>query len=405
MYFFVVVPEMLYFPVLIPLLVGVTSCARILAIFPHIGKSHFDVFQPYLKQLSLRGHHVVVMSHFPQRSPSANYTDISLEGSFSELRPTETFSLKDFENHGVVRETLYLGKLGRETCEQVLSLDVTQRLIRSDERFDLVIYELFNTDCFLGFVDKFQAPSIAVSSSVLMPWGCDRVGNPDNPAFVSYGVGHYGDRMVFAERLVNAVHLVMYKVMYYLFYEVPGDRIARKYFKDSLPPLVELAHRTSLVLVNTHFSLNRPRPLVPNIVEVGGIHLRKREKLPQVFCLTTGPFLLRILDKFISEAKHGVVYFSMGSMIRAETFPEEKRRAFLEAFSELPQRVLWKWEGGELPDQPSNVLTQKWMPQLDILCNSPMASLVLTDSSQLTDDGFEKLPGQIMYPYAELYDL
>nr|CAD7438672.1 unnamed protein product [Timema bartmani] len=37
--------------------------------------------------------------------------------------------------------------------------------------------------------------------------------------------------------------------------------------------------------------------------------------------------------------------------------------------------------------------------------SSPMASLVLTDSSQLTADGFEKLPDQIIYPYAEPYDL
>nr|CAD7431971.1 unnamed protein product [Timema monikensis] len=37
--------------------------------------------------------------------------------------------------------------------------------------------------------------------------------------------------------------------------------------------------------------------------------------------------------------------------------------------------------------------------------NSPMTSLVLTDSSQLRADGFEKLPDQIMYPYAKLYDL
>nr|CAD7432293.1 unnamed protein product [Timema monikensis] len=34
-----------------------------------------------------------------------------------------------------------------------------------------------------------------------------------------------------------------------------------------------------------------------------------------------------------------------------------------------------------------------------------MTSLVLTDSSQLTSDAFEKLPGQILYPYAEPYDL
>nr|CAD7460321.1 unnamed protein product [Timema tahoe] len=37
--------------------------------------------------------------------------------------------------------------------------------------------------------------------------------------------------------------------------------------------------------------------------------------------------------------------------------------------------------------------------------SSPMTSLVLTDSSQLTADGFEKLPDQIMYPYVEPYDL
>nr|CAD7571525.1 unnamed protein product [Timema californicum] len=40
-----------------------------------------------------------------------------------------------------------------------------------------------------------------------------------------------------------------------------------------------------------------------------------------------------------------------------------------------------------------------------LVYSSPMASLVLTDSSQLTTDGFEKLPDQIIYPYAEPYDL
>nr|CAD7573494.1 unnamed protein product [Timema californicum] len=40
-----------------------------------------------------------------------------------------------------------------------------------------------------------------------------------------------------------------------------------------------------------------------------------------------------------------------------------------------------------------------------LVYSSPMASLVLTDSSQLTAKSFEKLPDQIMYPYAEPYDL
>jgi glucuronosyltransferase len=57
----------------------------------------------------------------------------------------------------------------------------------------------------------------------------------------------------------------------------------------------------------------------------------------------------------------------MGSMIRAETLPEDKRNAFLQAFSELPQRVLWKWEADTLPGQPENVKVAKWLPQFDIL--------------------------------------
>ncbi|CAG2053888.1 unnamed protein product [Timema podura] len=64
---------------------------------------------------------------------------------------------------------------------------------------------------------------------------------------------------------------------------------------------------------------------------------------------------------------------------------------------------------------PSPVVAQKY--RMEMLYEGPhddeaaigvkvvLASVVLTDSSQLTSDGFEKLPDQIMYPYAEPYDL
>lgn len=62
-----------------------------------------------------------------------------------------------------------------------------------------------------------------------------------------------------------------------------------------------------------------------------------------------------------------MVYFCMGSLLRGESFPKEKRDAFLYAFSQLPQRVLWKWEGDELPGRTDNIMISKWMPQRDIL--------------------------------------
>ncbi len=73
------------------------------------------------------------------------------------------------------------------------------------------------------------------------------------------------------------------------------------------------------------------------------------------------------IKKFIEESKHGVVYFCMGALLRSETFPEAKRNAFVNAFSKIPQRVLWKWEGKPFVDKSNKILMLEWMPQRDIL--------------------------------------
>lgn len=68
----------------------------------------------------------------------------------------------------------------------------------------------------------------------------------------------------------------------------------------------------------------------------------------------------------MDNAKHGVIYFSMGSNLRSKHFPEELRRDFLKMFGELKQTVLWKFED-DLPNLPSNVHILKWAPQQSIL--------------------------------------
>ncbi|KDR11535.1 UDP-glucuronosyltransferase 1-8 [Zootermopsis nevadensis] len=131
----------------------------------------------------------------------------------------------------------------------------------------------------------------------------------------------------------------------------------QKYFNytDKFPPVWELEYRTSLVLLNSHFSLSYPKPLSPNYVQVGGMHVKPPKKLPQE------------LQKYLDEAPHGVIYFSMGSNLQSSEMPESKRKVFLEAFSKFKQRVLWKWETDSLPGQPKNVRLGKWLPQSDIL--------------------------------------
>ena len=69
----------------------------------------------------------------------------------------------------------------------------------------------------------------------------------------------------------------------------------------------------------------------------------------------------------MTGARDGVIYVSMGSLMQSKTMSVHVQKMFVEAFSKLPQRVLWKWEADELPNKPNNVMIKKWMPQRDIL--------------------------------------
>ena len=52
--------------------------------------------------------------------------------------------------------------------------------------------------------------------------------------------------------------------------------------------------------------------------------------------------------------------------MKGSTIDPEIRNAFLSAFAQIPQRVIWKFED-QIEDLTDNVMLTKWMPQRDIL--------------------------------------
>lgn len=48
---------------------GIIKGARILAVFPLAGPSHFAMFGKLMKGLAEKGHEVDVVSYFPQKTP------------------------------------------------------------------------------------------------------------------------------------------------------------------------------------------------------------------------------------------------------------------------------------------------------------------------------------------------
>ena len=72
----------------------------------------------------------------------------------------------------------------------------------------------------------------------------------------------------------------------------------------------------------------------------------------------------------MDESKHGVIYFTLGSMVLIETLPTETLLAIYASFEKIsPIRVLMKiFNKDKLPvGLPKNVLTSPWIPQIPVL--------------------------------------
>jgi len=266
--------------VLLQCLLGFSSGARILGVFPHVARSHFMMSEVLMKGLASRGHEVVVISHFPQKTLLPNYTDISLVGSMPNV--VSNVPLDEVATGFVYTTLKFIFELGVTGCEKTLSHPPVLKLIKSEEKFDLVFTELFNTDCYVGFAHKFQVPFISISTTAHLPWGYERFANPENPSYIANLLLDHSDRMSFVERVVNTLYLKLTKWAYHYLSDVPSQEIARKYFGQSLPPLADIVRNTSLVLFNRHFSINKPEPNLPVVIEVGGLHVQKPKKLPEV---------------------------------------------------------------------------------------------------------------------------
>lgn len=250
---------------------------------------------------------------------------------------------------------------------------MTAFLADPNEHFDLVICEIFINEAMLGLGQHFKAPIIGFSTFGSSMWSNDLVGSPSPLSYVPHPFLSFNNRMTFTQRVINTVMTLVQRLVYDRFL-LQQEEIYQKVFPgENKPSLQHIRQHISLVLLNQHFSTNYPQPYVPNMVEVGGMHINRNKPNP----------LPEDIGQFIEGAKHGVVYFSMGSNIQSSQLPVDIRDGLLRAFGKLKQRVLWKWEVPDLPGKPNNVMVSKWFPQDDILAH-PNVKLFITHGGLLS---------------------
>jgi glucuronosyltransferase len=189
------------------------------------------------------------------------------------------------QNLNYIQRIFIVWEITTLLCNKVLGEPPVQKLIHSDdERFDMIIMEAFYIDCFLGFAHKFKAPVVQVCPFGGSEYVGDVVGNPNPYSYIPDAFQEFSDKMSFSERIKNTLGGLFQQAgrRYYL---IPRQEvIMRKYFNytSSMPSITDLEKSTALVLVNQHFSLSYPKPMMPNFVQVGGIHIKPPKSLPAV---------------------------------------------------------------------------------------------------------------------------
>nr|XP_027827204.2 UDP-glucuronosyltransferase 2B17-like isoform X4 [Ovis aries] len=117
---------------------------------------------------------------------------------------------------------------------------------------------------------------------------------------------------------------------------------------------LETIGKADMWLIRTYWDFEFPRPVLPNFEFVGGLHCKPAKPLPKE------------MEEFVqSSGENGIVVFTLGSMISNIT--EEKVNVIASALAQIPQKVLWRYDGKTPDTLGPNTRLYKWIPQNDLL--------------------------------------
>lgn len=346
--------------------------------------SHLMTTSVLANKLVERGHNVTLITlkatePHPKLNVVINEDVFRLPSNFANI--VGNFSAFEFGKFMMDRAA--------ETPDELLSTPVFKKLINVGTSefqdtdgipiynisYDVIISENHFMQEVYGasLAEKFDCPLITYQPILTPPHVAHFIGNYFHPAFMAdYKLGYTG-HMDFWQRFENSL-LSLYEILYQNFIYIPRiDAIMRRHFgkvgAQDWPYIKDIFRaRNSLTLVDTHHIVTDPKPNNPNVIEMGGIHITPSKPLPQE------------IEDFLKGAKHGVIYFAMGTFVDGKNLTPKKKAILLRIFSGLLQRIIWKIDPKNFKSNeklPTNVKIGKWFPQNDILAH-PKCVLFIT---------------------------
>ncbi len=258
---------------------------NILGVFPVRAYSHFTVMNSVALELAKSGHNLTVYSRYSGTFGIENYTHIELKDCFPLKNENSKYNSVEYISSysGILGFLLYVLNF-IPSHDDIRSCEPLMQLINTTDKYDLLLLEAYNgnTDIYVGLSYKLKAPYIGVSTTMLYPWLSQRVATPDNPSYIPVPYTGFTSHMSFFERIANTVTYGVSRLVYDLISVPESENVARKLFGSEMPPLKDLLSNCSLMFTYTHSSITPVRPLVPDVVEIAGVHIKDNNELPRV---------------------------------------------------------------------------------------------------------------------------
>ncbi|XP_036432495.1 UDP-glucuronosyltransferase-like isoform X3 [Colossoma macropomum] len=332
--------------------------------------SHWLSMKILVEELSQIGHEMVVLvpeanyfirnGSYTTRTFKVPYTEADLDANIDKFKKgtLEAPQLSNiFENIG---RLLSFTEMQVKGCEGLLYNKPLMRSLR-EQGFDLMLTDPF-LPCGTIIADAFSIPVVYFLRG--MPCGLD-LEAAQCPSPVSYVPRLFTgntDIMNFPQRVKN-MFMTGFESVLCRFVYASFDELVSKYLEKDTTYKQLLGHG-AIWLMRYDFTFEYPKPLMPNMVIIGGINCAKKKPLSAD------------LEEFVNgSGEHGFVVFTLGSMV--SELPEVKAKEFFDAFRQIPQRVLWRYTGVVPKDAPKNVRLMKWLPQNDLLAH-PKAKAFIT---------------------------
>lgn len=252
--------------------------ARILAIETIGSHSRWNFMKAVLFSLTDAGHSVTVFTPFPE-GDRENYIEVNTSSEIQPLLELDAMVLLNNFSNPLTITNQFNGFRRRQCDEMFRNRQLGELVEQRDNRkedFDVIIVEPLEYDCVSYIASAMNLPIIyLISSPMISIAERTYTGHMSNPAIVSHMFAFHAIPKTFIQRLSNTALLA-----YSLFISTYQESIAR--FTDPKPYDLSPTVNPSIIFQNSHYITETSSPIVPNLINIGGIHLKPAKSIPNV---------------------------------------------------------------------------------------------------------------------------